>query len=156
LAALLPGVANIHLDAVEHDEHIVFMHQVQDGAASKSYGLQVAQLAGVPKTVIEMAKQKLAELEQQSALRTGDNVVSSEQVSQVKAAQVNVVPAQNAKPSSAQQTMPSHTMPSQALQQQLPLEAAEHPVVTALSSIDPDELTARQALDLIYQLKRQL
>ena len=156
LAALLPGVANIHLDAVEHDEHIVFMHQVQDGAASKSYGLQVAQLAGVPKTVIEMAKQKLAELEQQSALRTGDNVVSSEQVSQVKAAQVNVVPAQNAKPSSAQQTMPSHTIPSKALQQQLPLEAAEHPVVTALSSIDPDELTARQALDLIYQLKRQL
>ncbi len=156
LAALLPGVANIHLDAVEHDEHIVFMHQVQDGAASKSYGLQVAQLAGVPKTVIEMAKEKLAELEQQSALRTGDNVVSSEQVSQVKAAQVNVLPAQNAKPSSAQQTMPSHTMPSQALQQQLPLEAAEHPVVTALSSIDPDELTARQALDLIYQLKRQL
>ena len=156
LAALLPGVANIHLDAVEHDEHIVFMHQVQDGAASKSYGLQVAQLAGVPKTVIEMAKQKLAELEQQSALRTGDNVVSSEQVSQVKAAQVNVVPAQNAKPPSTRQTMPSHTMPSQALQQQLPLEAAEHPVVTALSSIDPDELTARQALDLIYQLKRQL
>ncbi len=156
LAALLPGVANIHLDAVEHDEHIVFMHQVQDGAASKSYGLQVAQLAGVPKTVIEMAKQKLAELEQQSALRTGDNVVSSEQVSQVKAAQVNVVPAQNAKPPSTRQTMPSHTTPSQALQQQLPLEAAEHPVVTALSSIDPDELTARQALDLIYQLKRQL
>ena len=156
LAALLPGVANIHLDAVEHDEHIVFMHQVQDGAASKSYGLQVAQLAGVPKTVIEMAKQKLAELEQQSALRTGDNVVSSEQVSQVKAAQVNVLPAQNAKPPSTRQTMPSHTMPSQALQQQLPLEAAEHPVVTALSSIDPDELTARQALDLIYQLKRQL
>ena len=156
LAALLPGVANIHLDAVEHDEHIVFMHQVQDGAASKSYGLQVAQLAGVPKTVIEMAKQKLAELEQQSALRTGDNVVSSEQVAQIKAAQVNVLPAQNAKPSSARQTMPSHTMPSQALQQQLPLEAAEHPVVTALSSIDPDELTARQALDLIYQLKRQL
>ncbi|MFN6971004.1 MAG: DNA mismatch repair protein MutS, partial [Rheinheimera sp.] len=66
LATLLPGVVNIHLDAVEHDEHIVFMHQVQDGAASKSYGLQVAQLAGVPRVVIQKAKQKLSQLEQQS------------------------------------------------------------------------------------------
>jgi len=150
LAALLPGVANIHLDAVEHDEHIVFMHQVQDGAASKSYGLQVAQLAGVPKTVIEMAKQKLAELEQQSALRTGENIDSAQNVAQAKTPTVNVAQAQIIKQPSAKQALPH------ALQQQLPLEAAEHPVVTALSSIDPDELTARQALELIYQLKRQL
>jgi DNA mismatch repair protein MutS len=150
LAALLPGVANIHLDAVEHDEHIVFMHQVQDGAASKSYGLQVAQLAGVPKTVIEMAKQKLAELEQQSALRTGESIDSTQNVAQAKAPTVNGEQTQINKQPSAKQALP-HT-----LQQQLPLEAAEHPVVTALSSIDPDELTARQALDLIYQLKRQL
>jgi DNA mismatch repair protein MutS len=150
LAALLPGVANIHLDAVEHDEHIVFMHQVQDGAASKSYGLQVAQLAGVPKTVIEMAKQKLAELEQQSALRTGENIDSTQNVAQAKAPTVNGEQTQINKQPSAKQALPH------ALQQQLPLEAAEHPVVTALSSIDPDELTARQALDLIYQLKRQL
>ncbi len=68
LAGTLQGVANIHLDAVEHDEHIVFMHQVQEGAASKSYGLQVAQLAGVPKTVIQQAKRKLQQLEQQHSL----------------------------------------------------------------------------------------
>ncbi|WP_340680493.1 DNA mismatch repair protein MutS [Paraglaciecola sp.] len=63
LAEALPELANVHLDAVEHDDNIRFMHAVQEGAANKSYGLQVAQLAGVPKTVIKHAKQKLLELE---------------------------------------------------------------------------------------------
>jgi DNA mismatch repair protein MutS len=63
LADALPELANVHLDAVEHDDTIRFMHAVQEGAANKSYGLQVAQLAGVPKTVIKHAKQKLHELE---------------------------------------------------------------------------------------------
>lgn len=57
------GIANIHLDAVEHGDHIVFLHAVQEGPASKSYGLQVAQLAGIPKAVIEKAKEKLLTLE---------------------------------------------------------------------------------------------
>ena len=52
-----------HLDAVEHGEGIAFMHAVQEGAASRSYGLQVAALAGVPKAVIEQARRKLHELE---------------------------------------------------------------------------------------------
>ena len=59
----LEGAANIHLDALEHGDTIAFMHNVQEGAASKSYGLAVAQLAGVPKDVIKRAKQKLKELE---------------------------------------------------------------------------------------------
>ena len=54
---------NVHLDAVEHGDHIVFMYAVKDGPASQSYGLQVAALAGVPRAVIERAKQKLRELE---------------------------------------------------------------------------------------------
>lgn len=61
----LPHLANVHLDAVEHGENIAFMHAVQEGAASKSYGLAVASLAGVPKAVITNAKNKLAQLEQQ-------------------------------------------------------------------------------------------
>lgn len=56
-------IFNVHLDAVEHEDKIVFLHNVQEGPASKSYGLQVAQLAGIPKTVIEQAKQKLQALE---------------------------------------------------------------------------------------------
>ncbi|BDH44799.1 DNA mismatch repair protein MutS [Salmonella enterica subsp. enterica serovar Choleraesuis] len=59
----LEGVANVHLDALEHGDTIAFMHSVQDGAASKSYGLAVAALAGVPKEVIKRARQKLRELE---------------------------------------------------------------------------------------------
>jgi len=119
LAAQLPGLANIHLDAVEHDEHIVFMHQVQDGAASKSYGLQVAQLAGVPKVVIQKAKHKLQQLEQQGSL---------------------------------QATAKSET----PQQQQLFVEAEPHPLVAQLQQVDPDQLSARQALDLIYQWKKNL
>ncbi|MDX2164793.1 MAG: DNA mismatch repair protein MutS [Gammaproteobacteria bacterium] len=57
------GIVNVHLDAVEHGDHVVFLHAVQEGPASKSYGLQVAQLAGIPKIVIENAKEKLATLE---------------------------------------------------------------------------------------------
>ena len=65
LPSTLPHLANVHLDAVEHGENIAFMHAVQEGAASKSYGLAVASLAGVPKAVITNAKNKLAQLEQQ-------------------------------------------------------------------------------------------
>ncbi|WP_345828750.1 DNA mismatch repair protein MutS [Erwinia sp. HDF1-3R] len=59
----MEGVANVHLDAIEHGDTIAFMHSVQEGAASKSYGLAVAALAGVPKEVIKRARQKLKELE---------------------------------------------------------------------------------------------
>ncbi len=53
----MEGVVNVHLDALEHGETIAFMHSVQEGAASKSYGLAVAALAGVPRDVIKRARQ---------------------------------------------------------------------------------------------------
>ena len=59
----IPHLANVHLDAVEHGDSIAFMHSVQEGAASKSYGLAVAALAGVPKSVIKNARVKLSQLE---------------------------------------------------------------------------------------------
>jgi DNA mismatch repair protein MutS len=58
--------ANVHLDAVEHGNGIVFLHAVQEGPASQSYGLQVAQLAGIPRSVVNAAKRKLVQLEQQN------------------------------------------------------------------------------------------
>ncbi len=64
LAEQLPSCRNVHLDASEHDEHIIFRHTVKAGPASKSYGLQVAALAGVPARVIKQAGKKLQELEQ--------------------------------------------------------------------------------------------
>ncbi|MFV9614333.1 MAG: DNA mismatch repair protein MutS [Gammaproteobacteria bacterium] len=60
------GIKNIHIDAIEHGEKIVFLHDVKPGPANQSYGLQVAQLAGVPVNVIKLAKIKLVELENQS------------------------------------------------------------------------------------------
>ncbi|MCU7814150.1 MAG: DNA mismatch repair protein MutS [Candidatus Thiodiazotropha sp. (ex Rostrolucina anterorostrata)] len=58
-----PGISNLHLDAVEHGDSIVFLHAVREGPANQSYGLQVATLAGVPKQVIKRARQRLLELE---------------------------------------------------------------------------------------------
>ncbi|NDL61189.1 DNA mismatch repair protein MutS [Acerihabitans arboris] len=74
----MEGVVNVHLDALEQGETIAFMHTVQDGAASKSYGLSVAALAGVPREVIKRARQKLKELENLSTSATASNVDGSQ------------------------------------------------------------------------------
>ena len=60
-------IANVHLEAVKHDDRIVFLHAVKTGAADRSYGLHVAALAGVPKGVIELARERLIDLEQHTA-----------------------------------------------------------------------------------------
>ena len=120
LPSQLPNLANVHLDAVEHGDSIAFMHAVQEGAASKSYGLAVAGLAGVPKTVIKNARAKLSQLEQLShgndSPRPGAVDVSN---------QLSLIP----EPSEVEQ---------------------------ALSNIDPDEMTPRQALEELYRLKKML
>lgn len=108
--------ANVHLDAVEHGKGIVFLHRVEEGPASQSYGLQVAQLAGIPKSVVTMAKRKLTQLEQQNiqAGPQGDMFAEPE----------------------------------------TPNDAPQHPAVSKLETIEPDELTPRQALEALYQLKK--
>jgi DNA mismatch repair protein MutS len=63
----LPGVDNVHLDATEHRDGIVFMHAVKPGPANRSYGLAVAKLAGVPRDVIIAARKYLEALETQAA-----------------------------------------------------------------------------------------
>ncbi len=113
LANELEGAVNIHIDAIEHDDKIVFLHTVKPGPANQSYGLQVAQLAGVPRSVIKTAKQRLALLEQQSHSKD-------------------------------------------AMQTELPLmieSISTHPIIEKLEDINPDNLTPKQALDLLYQLK---
>ncbi len=74
----MEGVVNVHLDAMEHGDTIAFMHSVQDGAASKSYGLAVAALAGVPKDVIKRARNKLKELEALSGSSAASTVEGSQ------------------------------------------------------------------------------
>jgi len=68
LAEEITTTVNVHLDAIEHEEHIIFLHAVKEGPANQSYGLQVAQLAGVPKVVVHEAKKKLASLEKERSL----------------------------------------------------------------------------------------
>jgi DNA mismatch repair protein MutS len=108
--------ANVHLDAVEHGQGIVFLHKVEEGAAQMSYGIQVAQLAGIPKSVVASAKRKLAQLE-------------SNQLS-LHASQPDMF-ANNIEPE-----------PTPA-----------HPAIAELEAMQPDDLTPKQALALLYQLK---
>jgi DNA mismatch repair protein MutS len=71
LADELPGVSNVHLDASEHGESLVFLHAVKSGPANRSYGLAVARLAGMPKVVVAAAKDYLHQLEMK-ATRVSD------------------------------------------------------------------------------------
>ena len=71
------AMANVHLDATEHEDHVVFMHHIQEGPANRSFGLEVAKLAGVPNGVLLHARQKLAELENQQVLSPGESTRST-------------------------------------------------------------------------------
>jgi DNA mismatch repair protein MutS len=107
----LRGINNIHINAVEHGDKIVFLHSVKPGPASQSYGLQVAQLAGVPTDVINLAKNKLVELENQ--------------------------------------TVSSHVDSGQFER----FSDRPHPVIEKLQELDVNELSPKDALDLLYSLK---
>jgi len=116
LSAQLPHLINVHLDAIEHDDTIAFLHHVEEGAANKSYGIQVAQLAGIPKIVTQIAKAKLAELEIMGQSKSD-------------------APA-----------------PLPTIIEHSPNEAT----IEQLKTIEPDELSPKQALELLYALKKQL
>ena len=109
LAEQLDNAVNVHLDAVEHGEKIVFMHRVKEGPVNRSYGLQVAQLAGLPAAVITQARQRLAEME-------------------------------------------SRILPDPQ-QPQTDLFHPSSPLLELLEKADPDNLTPKQALEILYQLR---
>ncbi len=118
-----PVVANVHLNATEHNERIVFLHHVLPGPASQSYGLAVAQLAGVPAPVIARAREHLARLETTSLPHEAPRSVAGQAAA----------PLQN------------------DLFASLP-----HPVIEELQRISPDDLTPRQALELLYAWKTRI
>ncbi len=113
--------ANIHLDAVEHKDSIVFLHAVEEGPASQSYGLQVAALAGVPRPVVKNARKYLQMLEDASLRQGGQEDLF----------------AGSTAPAGGKET-----------------EAAADPLRDTLGQLNPDELTPREALDLLYRLKK--
>jgi DNA mismatch repair protein MutS len=124
--------ANVHLAAVEHKDSIVFLHAVQDGPASQSYGLQVAQLAGVPNPVIRSARKHLASLEAQS-LEAQAQFDLFGRASQTE----HVEHFNSAEDATAQINI-----------------STESEAMRALSELDPDSLTPREALEALYQLKK--
>jgi DNA mismatch repair protein MutS len=117
LALEYKEVANVHLDAVEHKDSVVFLHAVEEGPASQSYGLQVAGLAGVPRAVIRQAKKYLQLLEESSVGRGGQADLFM-QTAEVEA------------------------------------EPAADPLREEMARINPDDLSPREALELLYRLKR--
>ncbi len=110
-------VANVHLDAVEHKDSIVFLHAVEEGPASQSYGLQVAALAGVPRAVIRQARKYLQLLEESSISRGN------------------------------QQDLFSKTAEKEP-------EPQSDPLRDELLKVNPDDLSPREALELLYRLKK--
>jgi DNA mismatch repair protein MutS len=111
------NVANVHLDAVEHKDSIVFLHAVEEGPASQSYGLQVAALAGVPKTVVRRARKYLQMLEDASLARGNQDDLFLNRKNDTE------------------------NVEADALRE-------------ALAKINPDTLTPREALELLYRLKK--
>jgi DNA mismatch repair protein MutS len=122
LAGEAPGVVNVHVEAVEHGDHLVFLHSVKEGPANQSYGLHVAALAGIPKSVTAQARRYLTELERErDALRSYN---------------------------SPQAELPIFATPAAPA---APLESA---ALTALRAADPNTLSPREALDLLFQLQQ--
>ena len=113
-----PELVNVHLDAVEHGDRIVFLHAVEEGPANQSYGIQVAALAGIPNAVVRAAKKELRQLEARAA---------------VDPLQPDLF-AVGAAAAEAPEPPP-------------------HPALERLGDIDPDSLSPREALDLLYELK---
>jgi DNA mismatch repair protein MutS len=121
LASEAPAVANVHVEAVEHGDRLVFLHSVKEGPANQSYGLQVAALAGIPRSVTHQARRYLTELERErDALRSYN---------------------------SPQGELPLFAAPPK------PLPSPESPALKALRAADPDMLSPREALDLLFRLK---
>ena len=114
-----PTMANVHLDATEHQDHVVFLHNIQEGPANRSFGLQVAKLAGIPAPVLQAAQEKLLELERGAILE--------QQATADFRAQDDLFSAPH-----------------------------PHPVIDLLKAVNVDDLTPREALDTLYELKTHL
>jgi DNA mismatch repair protein MutS len=124
LAQEVEGCANVHLDATEHADEIVFLHAVKAGPANRSYGLQVARLAGVPHEVIAQARHYLETLETQrdrNAALSGSN------------------------PASPQRPLP--------LVAPAPRDPVAEELIGALAALDPDALAPKAALEELYRLR---
>ena len=143
------GIRNVHVAASDIDGQLLLLHQIRDGAASSSFGLHVAKMAGIPKDVLDDAKRYL-----QQTLNTDKGAVKNGTVDDKNDL------AKSGKDKRASQNDKNATITaahndtqyrhSENNQQQKQLFSVYH----QLNSIDPDSLTPKQALELLYQLKQ--
>src|SRR5690606_21846817 len=136
----LPSCANVHLDATEHGRELIFLHRVKPGPANQSYGLNVAELAGVPRAVIDEARDYLARLEQyQQALvppgpqRPRDPVPPPGRTQRARGTW-------------------AHEPPGGVARIEPSADGAAAALAARLRELDVDALSPRQALDLLYEL----
>jgi DNA mismatch repair protein MutS len=125
LAKTLARVSNVTMKVREWEGEVVFLHEVGPGAADRSYGIQVARLAGLPEPVLARARQVLTVLEQRSA-----GTASSSQ----KASVLDDLPLFAHQPA--------------------PRPVQQDPVHAALDAVRPDEMTPKQAIEVLYELKK--
>ncbi|MBC6905683.1 DNA mismatch repair protein MutS [Saccharophagus sp. K07] len=139
LPEVISEMANVHLDATEHNDNIVFLHNIRQGPASKSYGLQVAKLAGIPSIVLESAKQQLANLEQSGSKVSTDALTASE----------SLKPSDNLQ----QPNKRGKSSAADALQADLFAQSSPSLVEERLKNLSLDNLTPLAALQTLYDLK---
>ena len=133
LAGRLPEVASVTMEVREWKDEIVFLHKVRPGAADRSYGIQVARLAGLPAAVTKRAAEVLKLLE-----KTGGKPATG-------AALIEDLPLFAA-------AIPSPRSRGEGQGEGQP-QAAPSPVEEALAALNPDELTPKEALEALYRLK---
>jgi DNA mismatch repair protein MutS len=128
LSAKLPRMFNATVRVKEWQGNVVFLHEVLPGSADRSYGIQVAKLAGLPPAVITRAKSVLAKLEAQDRGQTARALADD---------------------------LPLFAVPSRAAAEAAPLSEAEL-LMDAVKALHPDEMSPREALDALYALKAKL
>ncbi len=115
------NIVNVHLEVMEQNDKLIFMHTVKEGPANQSYGLQVALLAGVPKAIVNQASIRLKQLEAQRFSSSPETRLNVENIPKI----------------------PEPSFDS-------------HPVIAQVKSLSPEDMTPKQALEMIYQLKALL
>jgi len=125
----LPGVRNFRVDVAEEGGRVVFLHKIVPGGADKSYGVYVAELAGMPRQVVLRARELMADLETNGAVVTPG---------------VSLASTRTRGPGRRPEAL------------QLPLFLEEHPVVKVLRELDINQMTPLEALNTLYELRRQV
>lgn len=146
MADQFPEIGNVHLDAVEHEGRIVFMHQVKHGAASKSYGIQVAELAGIPLAALTTAREHLAALEHSQTETDYQRPVptlTAQDGASARDASVNESFRES--PPEAERVVPSTP--------QMDLFSGPDPLADYLRRVNVDDTTPREALHHLFELK---